>query len=392
MSSLEDITQEFVAIKSAAIGQEIPQLPKSYLYVDAKAQAGIKFSVDKKAELATRENLATTASIGRLTEIGREVLLREPFSASPARITADYVVTPGVVIPSGTVFVSDENGLSYSSEYPITGDPSGTTGIVMLCESAGEEGTVSVGSKMTLQTPTPGIGFPEGTVSLINNEGLPDEGTEDYRSKILDKQFSQGGGGNLADYRDWAQGVQGVHRAYPYSGQFDSNGNNIGGPSSRTVFIRAIQTGNNPSGIPSPGLLDEVLAALITNPETGVNRIPAGVPDSTLYVESIYFVTFNVSVFGSSIEWPAELPGLIEDALEEYFDTLKPSIEGLDPVNGRTNEITEISLGSVVQGVTIQYGVNASSVSFINVATGESPEKYVLPAGGLPKLSQVLFP
>lgn len=387
-TSFDDYVNSYVAIYEAALGQSIPVNPRSYLYVKAKQEAVLAYSIDQKTNKATTENLATTASIGGLTEIGREVLQRDRFLASKAVIFCTFSVTIGVVIPPETSFTSEETGLTYFSDVPVTGIGDDTP-ISMTCEVPGELGNADVGSIVSIQSPVPGVS-PDGIVESITTKGIEAEGVEEYRTKILDKQASQGGGSNLADYRDWGQEVPGVSRCFPYGGEFDDDGNNIGGPATRTVFVRETQTAENPFGFADQTTLDMVLSYILTDPNTLINRVCAGVPNSLLYTKSIYAVSFIVYVNGTDEGWDSSIIPAIDDALENYFETFQPAIEGLDPIEGRTNEITEIGLSTVVQGVTIQYGVNASSINF-NVVGGDQVEKYTLPAGGLPQLNSVVY-
>ena len=102
------------------------------------------------------------------------------------------------------------------------------------------------------------------------------------------------GGGNAADYREWAQEVAGVTRAYPYSGKpvallLESS------PPDRTVYIEA-DTTIDPDGIAPQALLDEVRATITTDPVTGLARQPLGLTDSTLFVESISRTEFFVGI------------------------------------------------------------------------------------------------
>lgn len=385
-----DKTRENIALFEQSLGQKIPISDRSFLYQLSVANASLSVSIDKKAELAVRENLATTASIEGLTEIGRQELGRDPFSATASTVTATFSVGDGIVIPPATVFISSENGFSFVTDVSYIGTAIGTLDITVISELTGGQSGVSVGSEMTLQTPIVGVSD-SGTVSTVIHAGIDAEGTEEYRTKVLDRIRSQGGGSNSADYRDWAQEVAGVLRAYPYSAQFDENGDSIGGPSSRTVFVQATES-IDPDGIAPQSLLDEVRQSIITDPSTLRNRICMGVPNSTLFVESVRRISFDVQVFGTDQTWPVEVIDAISYELDRYFQTLIPSIEGLDPVAGRTNSVTEVSISNIINDVSLQYGKNASSVSFSLTGVGIPITRYQLPAGALAKLNSVVYP
>lgn len=390
--NIADKTRENVAFLEQSLAQKIPISDRSFLYQFSLSNASLAVSINKKAELAVRENLATTASREGLIEIGRQELGRDPFAASPTTAIVQFVVENGTVVVPGTAFVSEENGFVFLTDITYIGGVEPFLDITVVSELSGAQSSVSIGSIFSLQTPQTGI-FPTGTVGSVPIVGSDIEGTEEYRQKVLDRIRSQGGGSNSSDYRDWAQEVAGVQRAYPYGGKFDAFGNNIGGPSSRTVFVQAV-TSIDHDGIAPQSLLDSVRDSLITDPLTGRHRICMGVPNGvngTLFVESIRRIGIDVKVFGSDVTWNSEIIQAISAALTAYLLTLIPSIEGLDPVAGRVNSVTEVSISSVVNDVSLQYGVSAESVSF-SLVGGSSIEKYDLPAGGLVKLNSVEYP
>lgn len=387
--TLEERAREYLAYFEQALGQTIPITDRSYLWQESLALGALSVSVDKKVLLQVRENLALTATPDGLNIIGREYLGRDRAGAQTTSLLGSFVVQAGAVVPPGSTFVSDESGLVYESTYTITGT-GGSSEIEMVCQNAGVQGNVSIGSVLTLQTPLAGVAN-SGTVSSVVKTGTNVEGVEEYRTKVLDAIRAQDGGSNMWDYRIWAQEVPGVFRAYPYSGQFDENGVQIGGPSSRTLFVQA-NSDIDADGIAPQSLLDDVRSFVITDPSNNRNRICMGVPDSTFYVESIRRVSFDVEILGSLATWPSEAVTAIDSAISAYLFGLIPAIDGLDPVSGRTNSITTLNLSDVVQGVAIQYGVSPSAVRFKLSSGGGYIERYDLPAGGLAKAGTITYP
>lgn len=388
MSSVAEKTLANIGILESALGQKIPVNDRSFLYVMSRTDASLAVAIDKKAELALKENLATTASRSGLIEIGREVLGRDPYEASPADVMGSISVSNGAVIPSETTFVSSETGLIYSNPVAVVGG-TGTESMQLICSISGGSGSVSIGSIMTIQSPLAGVGG-TATVSSINSPGVSEEGTEEYRQKVLDEERAQGGGSNLADYRIWGQEVLNVARVYPYSGHFNGQSSiNTGGPSSRTVFVQATSD-IDPDGNAPQYMLDAVKSSILVDPSTGIRRVCAGVPDSTLDVKSTVRKTINVTITGTSLSWSSDITEALELALFNYMDTLKPAIDGLDPVAGRTNMVTSIDLANVIHDVTIQYGVNASTVYFA-VSGVSNLTSYQLAPGQLAKLGTVTY-
>jgi hypothetical protein len=389
-TTLYDKTREILALYEAELKQNIPITDRSFLYQYSLANASLSVSIDKKAILAVRENLAITATRNGLTIIGRQELNRDPYSSVPATIEAEFSVDDGVVVPVGTAFVSEETRLTYTSITTVIGTVTGTAILTLKCELAGAETNVTTGSIVSIQSPIIGVSD-DGTVTSTTVQGVSEEGTEEYRTKVLDAIRAQGGGSNMWDYRIWAQQTPGVKRAYPYGGEFDASGADIGGPSSRTVFIQATED-IDPDGIAPQSLLDSAREYILQDPVTLRNRICGGVPDATLFVESIKRQSFDVRVLGSTPQWPQDAITAIEEAVSDYLLGIVPTIEGVDPVAGRTKSITNVGIANVVHDATESYGVSASSVWFDLAGETVGRDIYELPSGTLAKLNNITFP
>ena len=121
-------------------------------------------------------------------------------------------------------------------------------------------------------------------------------------------------------------------------------------------------------------------------------RPAAGIPSSRLYVMPIRKVDIVVTVF--TIEpntWTGTIQTETTQALATYLNNLQPFIDGLDPVYGRTTEITAVNLSDIVQAVTIRYGVNAASVQFALSGSPTPITRYALSPGTIPSLTNVLY-
>ena len=384
--SLSEKAKTIVGYFGSAIGQSVPIHPKSFLYSMARAIASIFTSTEKFQKNAERENLAATASMDGLKKINLDVLKREPYAATSSEITATFNVALGAVVPVSTPFINDANGLIYLCLKEITGVGQSEL-IPMICSVQGESTNPTVGNVMFPQSPIAGI--TTGTVTSIDIPAVSSETEEEYRQKTLDAQYAQGGGSNLADYRAWAQIPAGVKRAYPYTGKFDANGNY-----DEAVLLAVsvyVQTSSG-NGIPTQPLLDEVRESILKDPETEQTRPAAGIPSSRLYVMPIRKIDIVVTVF--TIEpntWTGTIQTETTQALSTYLNNLQPFIDGLDPVYGRTTEITAVNLSDIVQSVTIRYGVNASSVQFSLSGNPTPITRYALSPGSIPNLTNVLY-
>ena len=391
--SLDDKSREIVSLFKNSLGQDVPITDRSFLYQFALAIASLSVSIDKKAIYAVRENLAISSSEGGLTEIGRNVLGRDPFESISSELRLRFSVAQDVVIPPGTEFIAEENGLTYVTLVTFIGDVTGVLDIDVTALLSGGATNVSDNSVITISSPLAGV-TSDGVVLETLVTGVDTEGLEEYRTKILDAERSQGGGSNAWDYRVWGEEVQGVKRIYPYGGKFNTDGSihDDSKPSSRTIFVQATDS-LDPDGIAPQGLVDSVKQNILVDPLTGRNRICMGVPNETLTVESVRRLSFKVSLFGSSETWPADAILDVQTALTDYFFNLQPAVDGVDSVAGRTNKITETSLSNVVYDTLIQYGLQCSRVEFsLSDGDGTGLSTYTLPAGALAKFHSVSYP
>ena len=157
-------------------------------------------------------------------------------------------------------------------------------------------------------------------------------------------------------------------------------------PPDRTVYIEAT-TAIDPDGIAPSSLLDEVRATITTDPTTGLSRQPLCLTDDTLYVESIvrttFFVTITSLIVDTSVE--SDCKSDIKDALDLYFRSVRPFVDGLDAPIDRNDSITDPKVSEVVQDVVASYGGNVSGVAF-DISIGGSVSKYQLNPNELAKL------
>jgi hypothetical protein len=382
----QETVDQFLANLEAALNQTSPLNDKAFLRVVSVAE-GIAFtSIYKYAAYKVKQCLAITASRAGLIDIGNNYNL----PIKPAEATVLEATLPGTdttVIPQTVDFIGDANGMRYFLDSSATiGDPTpGVAELSMTAEDPGVAGNLQIGDTLSIGTQVAGAET-VATVTAITNTGAEGEGTEAYRVRVLDRIRAVFGGGNPADYREWAQEVAGVARAYPYRGKpvallLESR------PPDRTVYVEADAT-IDPDGIAPQSLLDEVRDSITTNETTGKARQPLGLTDDTLYVESITRTAFYVQI--SNLDVPsdivADVKAEIERAVAAYFVTIKPFIDGLDSLLDRNDKITDLTVSNVVQDVLSANGGTASSVAF-DISPGGSLPEYQLTQGELSKLA-----
>lgn len=370
----------------ASLNQNAPDNEKSFLRVLAAMEALQFTSLYKFGVDAAIQNLALTATGEDLDRIGSEYgVERKP--SEPFEGTGLQSLAEGVTIDTNYEYVADSNNLRYRPSESVTGDVSGTVNVPIIAQEAGSESNVSVGEDFTMTPLLAGAG-PDMTLLSVDNIGADRETDDSYRRRILNEIRTVGGGGNSADYRTWAEEVAGVAAAFPYAAR---EAGVAWAPGDRTVYIEA-ETSIDPDRIAPQALLTEVKAAIQNNPDTGRERPPLGLTEEQLFVLSIFNTTFFVEVrnlnVDASIE--AETKDRIEAALDEYFFNVRPWIEGLDFELDKNDNITNVSVSTIVQDVLKSVGGFAGSVGF-GLVVDEFLPSYTLAPGELGQLGGVSY-
>lgn len=377
----------FLANLESNLNQDSPLNDKAFLRVLAASESGQYTGVYKWAAQAIRGALAITATNDQLDIIGQEYGVPRK-AAEPAQFTITLPATTGVIIPITNDFVGDVNGIRYSVDAAAT-SVGGVATIQVTAKTTGTAGNLNVSDTMTIGSPVAGAES-VATITVVTNTGAEREEQEAYRTRILDVIRSTPGGGNSADYRIWSQEVAGVNRAYPFAGKPITSAL-ASAPPDRTVYIEAT-TAIDPDGLAPQSLLDEVRASITADTVTGISRQPLGLTDDTLYVESIirttFFVTVSDLVVDSNIETQTKAD--IDDALDVYFRSVRPYVDGLDSPIDRNDAITDPKVSEVVQDVVGAVGGSVGSVAF-DTTPGTSISRYQLNPNELGKLGAVAY-
>lgn len=385
-----EIAAQSLANYQASLNQTVPPVDKAYLNVQSGVDALNITPLYKYATERALQNLALTATGEDLERLGRNYgVIKKP--AESAVYTIELPAVDDTNIPGTVTFIGDNNGERYIPDGSTIAS-GGVATITVTAQNTGVGGNLDIGETMTIDQQIPGAEN-QAIITVIQNIGANEENEEVYRLRVLDEIRSPGGGGNSADYRRWSQEVAGVFRAYPYAGNPDDLINDTGTsePPERTVFVEA-DTSIDPDGIAPQSLLDEVEAAIIADPETGIERQPLGLTNDTLFVESIRRTGFYVQIIGLVVD-PAQeinLKADIENALSVYFRTIKPFISGLDPIFDKNDLITNFTISDVVNDVLEVYGGSATGIGF-GIESGIFLASYLLGAGETSKLTEVTY-
>lgn len=379
----QQITDLFLAKFEAQLGQTSPLAAKAFLRVLSATEGVVATGLYKFGADALLQAFALTATGASLDEVGAEYgVIRKV--AVAAVLTADLPGTNGTIIPETVDFVGDSNGIRYRNDAPVT-VAGGVAALSLTAKETGTSGNLNNGETLSIGTQIAGAET-IATVTGTTTTGADGESDADYRLRVLDAIRAPGGGGNAADYRNWAQEVAGVERAYSYAGKpaallAESS------PPDRTVYVEST-TAIDPDGIAPDGLLTQVRASITTDPITGLARQPLGLTDETLFVVAITRTPFFVRITGLTIDpvIEATVKAEIEAQLTAYFLGLRPFVDGVDAVIDRTDLITDLTVSNVVQDVLSASGGTAQAVAFDTAPGGSLPE-YQLGQGETAKLS-----
>ena len=213
-----DIAEQNLTVYETELEQNAPLSDKAFLRVLAAVEAMQTTGLYKYAADRLLQNLAVTATGQNLTILGANYgVVRKPGEA--AILTATLPAVTSTVIPVTTAFVGDSNGVTYYPQSQVIA-VAGVATLTLVSVEIGVAGNLAVGETATMSTQIAGAES-VATVTVVVNEGLNTETDEAYRVRVLDEIRTVGGGGNVVDYRRWAQETPGVIRAYPYAGRPD---------------------------------------------------------------------------------------------------------------------------------------------------------------------------
>jgi len=373
-------TQElFDSIKSALeteLNITIPTTGKSNLRAFCAVQAA-KLKLTYLAIGKVQKNIfvdtADPASQGgTLERFGFVKLNRYPFPATAGEYLVNVTGTTGAIIPNGTTFKSDDDSKNPAQLY-ILDDGHTMAGssdqILVRALETGLDSQLDPGDTMTATTPLNGVDQ-IGSVYSEFTEPVAAEDIEEYREKAINAYRLEPQGGAGADYRLWADEVQGVAESYPYV---------VAGNSSQiNLFVEAtIADSTDSKGTPTAAILAGVETAVEDPTVDRPGRKPLGV----FLVNYLPIVVKTIDIeIASFTGIDAALEATILSAMTDALAEVRPFIDSIDVVADKndifdTNNIINIVLaaapGSVFGAVTLK--VDAVSVSTYTFDNGEIP-------------------
>jgi len=381
----------FKASIEARLNKKTPTADEAYNTVLAVTQGMIAKGLYAYAADRVTANFVRTAQGADLDRLGRDWdCIR--IKATACQLTASLAAIDDTQIDLATVFIGPQN-LNYEVQETVVAPDPGASGsgvvITLKCEEAGVAGNLLVGDELNIQSPIAGAGR-TATVTAITVVGAENEIDEDFKTRILDAERAEDGTGDSSSYRNWAQAVAGVKRAYPFSGPpVDSAVTPT--PVMRTIYIEATAA-IDADFIPTQPLLDAVRAAILINPTTGISREILGFTTETLYVEPITRLPIYIQISGLKVNSGtiASAQTAITTAITEFIENFVPFVQGLDPDFERMDIITAQHLGREVQNIIDAYSGTTQTVSF-GLSVGTFLAEYALANNERPKFGGIAW-
>jgi uncharacterized phage protein gp47/JayE len=348
----ENITYE--AILKRMLDRVTPTVDKregSIIY-DALAPAAVELQLMYIAlDNILSESFADTES--------RQYLIRRAAELGIIPITATYALLKGefnINVPIGARFSLDD--LNYViTEKIIDGE------YVLQCEGVGSEGNKHFGDLIPIDYIN-GLTYARLTELLIPGED--EEDTEHLRSRYFNSLDSQAFGGNIADYKEKVNKIQGVGgvKVYPAWN---------GGGTVKLVII------NSDFNKPSDTLIDAVQTEIdpIPNQGEGLGIAPIG---HTVTVIGIYETSIDVAshiTLQEGYTW-ADVKPRFEAAITEYFEELKAEWDQSDNIVIRIAYIETRALG--VMGI----------MDIQNTTLNDLAQNLVIDSDSIPVIGEVM--
>lgn len=277
-----------------------------------------------------------------------------------------YEATPSVVraaaIPS-TVNIPIGSRFSLGTVNFVVIENEGSGNYQLRCETAGTVGNVIDETLLPIQ-------YIQRLQTLTATEvlipGDDEEDTEHFRTRYLNSLNSQSYGGNIAQYKEWVEAIDGTGgcKVHPVWN---------GGGTVKVVVIDSTYRH------PSEELIELVQTTLdpIPNQGQGIGLAPIG---HTVTVEGVTETTINITTqltLAEGFEWDG-IKSDAEAAIDEYFTTLAADWANSDiPLTVRISQI-EVRLLNI-NGV----------IDIANTQLNGSPENVQLGENDIPKRGTV---
>lgn len=315
---------------------------------------------------------------GRLQQWGRLVKAGDPKPGQAPRYQIDITGTNGSTLLAGTVYLSAVGNI-YLFEADITIAAGVATGIIKASVPEGRDNTefaLNIASEVNTANPFTGIDNP-ATVSAELTAPTDSEDIEVYRDRVVSLVRLAPQGGARIDYVRWPLDAEGVLNSFPYSDSVE--------PGKINVYIEATED-IDPDGIPDQATLDAALAAILIDPETGLERKPMS---DEVTVLSIDLLLFDVDVSGLVASDPGAAQTAITDAVTAYLKAKKPFLDGADFLDEKNDVISRSEIIAVIVETITPLGATIIDVDLKRLTI--SIDSFTLDNGETSKAGAIAF-
>jgi hypothetical protein len=353
-----DLNQEIIDDLTAAFGQAIPILPKAFLRVMAKVIAG-KLAISFRYNAFTylqlwvehasfQETTVRGKRIIPLVQWGRLLGEGDPLPAQRSELAVVVSVTNQTgFLKAGAQLLFQDTGVIYTTVQEVALNASEVP-VTVRAVTAGTIGDLPADSVLTFANPLANVG--NARVVSVAVAGADAETEQVYRARVIRRAKARPQGGAYADYREWAESVSGIVRAYPYTGT---------APGTVEIYCEATEASSGSAdGIPTVIQRGAVLDAINLNNVSGkARRRPANAAPIVLPISR---TPFDMTVIGLSPSTP-DLQEDINAAVDEYLRGREPYIVGVTSLP-RADRITVGAVTAVAEEVASAAGAAFSSL------------------------------
>lgn len=387
--STSSIHAAIITQLQAALNTSIPLLPKAFERVLAKTLAGVFVLLYKYAGFSLLQMFVRTASFDEivvngqkvrpLLELARLTRVGDPAPGRRAELSIAVTVEAQVgSLPAGTQLLGAINGVTYLTKmiYYLNA-PSVNIDVIAYGyqnggDGVGAIGNLEAGSVISFAQTPPAVAR-DAVVNNIIVPGADAEPEDVYRKRVIDYFQQRPQGGAYADYKLWAEEVQGVLNVYPYTSDL---------PGQVEVYV---ESSTDVDGIPDTQKLTEVLDSINFNKEEKSTRRPLGALVNTYPISRREFDVKVTALIAPNLQ---KLQADITVGVTDYLKLAEPYIPGLS-IPPRRDRITRSALSGVVDQI-----VSAGGGVFGNVLLikgGAAIDVYHLNAGEKAKLNLIEY-
>lgn len=395
----KEISDEITAALEAEFNQQIPLL-RGFNRKLAKTIGGMYFNFQKLGLSILAQMHPATASlkdielglitINPLKLWGELVDIQHKTGQRAQRTVEVSVITIGGTLASGELIVNADTQIVYQ----VVGDvplDAPTVQATIKATRVGTIGNVDSGTILYFVNAPDSVEKAVTVIKASSIDGTDPETEAQLRERIRERFLARPQGGAIADYKLWAEEVEGVLNAYPYSGW---SGPDVPDGSAGQVFI-FVESSVDPNGIPDPipGPLLQAVRDHIEYDETGIaNRRNINAVVRVFPISRTTFdVTINgLSTIGMTTEDIAAAKSVVESGLADFMLSRDPGGQsGYTTLLPRKDIVSNSEVGGVAGRVVASYGGAITGVS-ISVE-GIDQSVYYLQEGEKAKLGNVTW-